>query len=135
MKPLLAWTAQAAALLAGAAVLAAPLACLAALSAPLHSPGYAARFLCPPGSLLESEWYQATYNEPGERTLSVTCVDAAGQPVAANPRDERTLLNGVGLYFPVCFAPVLVLGAILLLAVNGLLRARRPRAAKRADPA
>lgn len=121
-------------LLVLASLIAAPLACVATLTAPLHSPGCAAQVLCPPGSQLESEWYESTYNQPGERTLSATCVDSQGQPVAANPQDERTLLNGARLYFPVCFAPVLVLGALLLLAVNASIRARRPRTARPGPP-
>jgi hypothetical protein len=116
-------------LLIGAALLAVPLACLATLSAPLHSPAYASRVLCPPGSLIESEWYQATFNEPGERTLSVNCVDGQGNPVEANPRDATTLFNGTRLYFPVCFGPTAILGLIGLLLVNYGLRRRRPAAA------
>ncbi len=112
-------------LLIGAALLAVPMACLATLSAPLHSPAYASEVLCPPGSLIESEWYQATHNEPGERTLSVNCVDGQGNPVAANPRNETTLFNGTRLYFPICFGPTAALGLIGLLLVNFALRRRR----------
>ena len=66
--------------------------------------------------------------QPGERTLSVTCVDGQGNPVEANPRDERTLAAGIGLYFPVCFGPTAALGIVGLLLANGLLQARRRRA-------
>ncbi len=125
---------QALLLLVGAALLAVPLACLATLTGPLHSPAYAARVLCPPGSQLESEWYAATYNEPGERSLSVTCVDGQGNPVEANPRDERTLAAGIGLYFPVCFGPTAILGLIGLLLTNFFLRRRRGPAAPPAAP-
>jgi hypothetical protein len=127
MKTATGCAAQAVLVLALASLAAAPLACLATLTAPLHSPGYASRVLCPPGSQLESEWYQATFNEPGERTLAVSCVDAAGNPVAANPRDEITLLSGTVLYYPVCFVPLIVLGLLALAAANGLLRALRPK--------
>jgi hypothetical protein len=101
---------------------------MSTLTAPLHSPGFAAKVLCPDGSQLESEYYQATYNEPGERSLSVSCVDSQGNPVQANPRDERTLASGIQLYFPICFAPFLALGVIVLLIVNGVLWALRRKA-------
>jgi len=114
-------------LLIAAGLLAIPLACLSTLTAPLHSPGFAAQILCPEGSQLEGEWYQATYDEPGERSLSVSCVDSQGNPVPANPRDERTLVSGTRLYFPVCFVPILVVGGIVLLAVNGGLWTLRRR--------
>ncbi len=128
MKTVIGCAAQVILLAVIAVLIAAPLACVATLTAPLHSPGYAGRVLCPPGSQLESEWYQATYNEPGERTLSVTCVDSQGNPVPANPRNETTLFNGIGLYFPVCFVPIIGLGAVALLVMNGLMRAVRSRA-------
>ena len=104
---------QALLLLVGAALLAVPLACLATLTAPLHSPAYGARVLCPPGS------------QPGERTLTVTCVDGQGNPVPANPRDLTTLTAGLSLYFPVCFGPTAILGLIGLLLVNFFQRRRR----------
>ena len=116
-------------LLVIASLLAVPLACLAILTAPLHSPDYAARVLCPPGSQLESEWYRASWNTPGERTLSVTCVGPQGKSVPADPRDRTTLFKGIQLYFPVLFLPILVFGAIILLAVNWLIWASRPKAA------
>jgi len=118
-------------LLVLACLLAVPLACFATLTAPLHSPGYAAEVFCPPGSQLKSEWYQATYNRPGERSLSVSCVDAAGNSVPANPRDETALVNGIRLYFPVCFLPIIAIGLIILLTFNGLVRwVRRRRPGK-----
>jgi len=120
-------------LLVFACVLAVPLACFATLTAPLHSPGFATDFLCPPGSQLESEWYQATYNKPGERSLSVTCVDDAGNTAPANPLNETTLLNGILRYFPVCYIPIIVIGAVILLAFNGLVRWMRER--RRIEPA
>ena len=129
MKTAAGCAAQSIFLIVIASLLAVPLACLATLTAPLHSPGYAVQVLCPPDSQLESEWHQATYNEPGERTLAVTCVDSQGNPVPANPRDEITLFNGILLYFPVCFVPTIVLGAIVLIAANLLVKAIRLRAA------
>lgn len=129
MKTVTGCAAQSILLLVIASLIAVPLACIATLTAPLHSPGYAVRVLCPPGSQLESEWYQSTHNKPGERTLSVTCVDSQGNPVPANPRNETTLFNGIVLYFPVCFVPIVALGAIALIVVNGLIRARGPKAA------
>jgi len=114
-------------------LLAVPLACISTLTAPLHSPGYAAQILCPEGSQLESEWYQATYDEPGERSLSVSCVDSQGNPVFANSRAEKTLVSGIRLYFPVCFAPILVVGGIILLAVNGGLWTLRRRTGNMSD--
>ncbi|MCI0395235.1 MAG: hypothetical protein L0332_04220 [Chloroflexi bacterium] len=128
MKAITGCAAQSLLLLVIAGLAAVPLACLATLTAPLHSPGYAGRVFCPAGSQLEGEWYQTTYNEPGERTLSVTCVDAQGNSVPANPRNETTLFNGIRLYFPVCFVPIVVLGALALVVVNGLIRVVRRKA-------
>ena len=108
-----------------AALMAVPLACLAALTAPLHSPGFAAELLCPPGSQPETEWYRATYNEPGERTLTVLCVDTLGNRVPANPSDASTLVKGIRLYFPVVFLPVFIIGAFALVVMNLLLAALR----------
>lgn len=134
MKTVAGFAAQAFIVVALAALAAAPLACLATLTAPLHSPGYASRVLCPLDSQLESEWYRATYNEPGERTLAVTCVDADGNSVPANPRDEITLLSGTVLYYPICLVPLLLVGVVALIGLNLLLRALRPKARRGAAP-
>jgi hypothetical protein len=112
-----------------AAVIAIPLACLATMTAPLHSPGFASKIICPPGSHVQSEWYQASYDQPGESSLAVTCVDAQGNPVPANPYNVTTLINGIWLYFPVCFIPLIVPGALVLLVLNGLIVAVRRRKA------
>jgi hypothetical protein len=133
MKTLTGCGLQSILLLIIACLLAVPLACLAALTAPLHSPGYASSFLCPAGSQLESEWYQATYNKPGERSLSVACVDDAGNTVPANSLDGATLFDGILRYFPVCFIPIIVAGVVILLLLNGLLRWMRER--RRTGPA
>ncbi len=128
MKPIGIYTVMGILLLVAAALAAVGLACLATLTAPLHSPGYAAEFLCPPGSQLFSEWYRATFNEPGERTLSVTCVNFDGEPVPGNQRNERTLFKGVRLYFPVFFAQLLALGAIGLAGAAWLVNFLRSKA-------
>jgi hypothetical protein len=129
MKPVAGCVTGSVLVLVIAGLLAIPLACLATLTAPLHSPAYASRILCPPGSQLESEWYRATYNEPGERTLSATCVDAQGNSVRANGRDEKTLVRGIELYFPICFVPLVALGALAFIVAYGLAQARSSRVA------
>jgi hypothetical protein len=99
-----------------------------AFTAPSHSPGLVQELMCPPGTVLESEWYQATYNEPGERTLSVTCVDASGLSVARINEDSGRLTL-IGRFTTLCaggtFCPLslLVLGRGVFLA-----RRRRPAA-------
>lgn len=133
MKTAVGCLVQSVTLLFLASLVAVPLACLSTLTAPLHSPGYAAQVFCPEGSQLESEWYQATYDEPGERSLSVSCVDSQGSPISANPRDEKILVSGIRLYFPICLAPVLVVGGIVLLAVNGGLWVLRRRTGNKSD--
>ena len=98
-----------------------------AFTAPEHSPGWVEELMCPPGTQLESEWYRATYNEPGERTLSVTCVDAEGRSV---PRinEDAGMLTLIGRFGAICvsgtFCPLSVLVLVL-----GLFLARRRRAA------
>ncbi len=103
-------------LLGVAAVVGLFLGFILAFTAPTHSPGWVAELMCPPGSQLESEWYRATYNEPGEQTLSVTCVDESGLSV---PRinEDGGMLTLIGRFSAICvsgtFCPLSLLVLIL----------------------
>ena len=88
-----------------------PLACIAASTAPLHSPGLAEEFSCPPGAQLRSEWYQASWNRPGEKTLAVSCVDAQGNELPMLPQDTKWWLSGLATYFPYFAIPLLAIFA------------------------
>ncbi len=118
MKKAIGCSAQIVLLLGVAAFLAAPLACAATATAPLHSPQIAERFSCPPNTHMKAEWYQATWNHPGEQTLSVTCVDAQGNESPTLPQDAKMLWKGVTVYFPYVFIPLLAIGAVILLGLN-----------------
>ena len=89
MKKALGCSFQIVLLLAAASLLAAPIACLAAVTAPLHSPQLAEEFTCPPNTRLVTEWYRATWNEPGEQTLAAWCEDAEGNKFDTLPQDEK----------------------------------------------
>jgi len=103
-------------LLGVAAVVGLFLGFLLAFTAPLHSPGWVEELMCPPGTQLESEWYRATYNEPGEQTLSVTCVDAQGFS-APLINEDGGMLTLIGRYSLICvsgaFCPLSLLVLIL----------------------
>jgi len=118
MKKAIGCSAQLVLLLTVAVLLAAPLACLAAVTAPLHSPQLAEKFTCPPDTHLVTEWYQATWNEPGEKTLSAWCEDAQGNEYDTLPQDSTTLWRGLAVYFPYVFIPLLVIGALILFVLN-----------------
>jgi len=98
-----------------------------AFTAPLHSPGLVAELMCPPGTQLQSEWYRATYNEPGEQTLSVTCVDASGFSV---PRinEDAGMLTLIGRFSLICVGGMFCPLSLVALVI-GLLFARRRRPA------
>jgi len=95
-----------------------PVACVASATAPLHSPKIAESFVCPPETHLVSEWYQASWNHPGEKTLSVTCVDVEGKTVPTLPQDDELLWKGTTVYFPYIFIFLLIIGFLILLALN-----------------
>ncbi|MDD2921207.1 MAG: hypothetical protein PHQ36_02880 [Anaerolineales bacterium] len=118
MKKALGCSVQTVLLLTLAVLVAAPLACLAALTAPLHSPKLAESFVCPPDTRLVTEWYQATWNKPGEKTLSAYCADAQGNETPTLPKDSKMLWKGVTVYFPYLFLPLLVIGALILTMLN-----------------
>ena len=118
MKKVLGCSAQLVLLLTVAALLAAPLACIATVTAPMHSPQIAEKFACPPNTHMKAEWYRATWNEPGEQTLSVTCVDAQGNETPALPQDTKMMLAGTWTYFPYLFLPLLAIGAVILVGLN-----------------
>ena len=120
MKKAIGCSAQLVFLLAIAALLAVPLACFAATTAPLHSPKLAGQFICPPDTTLVTEWYQATWNEPGEKTLAAYCVDAQGNESPTLPQDSKMLWKGTTVYFPYLFIPLLILGALVVSVLNAL---------------
>jgi hypothetical protein len=96
-----------------------------AFTAPLHSPGWVEELMCPPGTQLESEWYRATYNEPGEQTLSVTCVDAQGLSV---PRinEDAGMLTLIGRFSAICVGGLFCPLSLVVLML-GVFIARRKR--------
>jgi hypothetical protein len=120
MKKALGCSAQIVLLLVAAALIAVPLACIATATAPMHSPQLVEQYLCPANTHLEADWYRASWNHPGEKTLSVTCVDAQGKIFSTRPQDAEFWLGGTWIYFPYVFIPMLVLGAILLAVLNAL---------------
>ena len=120
MKKAIGCSAQIVLLLTVAALLAVPIACIAAVTSPMHSPKLAESFTCPPGTSLVTEWYRATWNEPGEQTLSAWCVDAQGNKLETLPQDERMFIQGTGVFFPYAFVPLLVIGALILAVLNAL---------------
>jgi hypothetical protein len=120
MKKAVGCSAQIVLLLTVAALLAAPIACIAALSAPMYSPEMAESYTCPQGTRLVTEWYRATWNEPGEQTLAAWCEDAQGNKLDTLPQDEKTLLTGTKVFFPYAFIPLLIIGALILIVLNAL---------------
>lgn len=120
MKKAIGCSAQIVLLLTVAALLAAPIACLAAVTAPMYSPEMAESYTCPQGTRLVTEWYRATWNEPGEQTLAAWCVDAQGNKLDTLPQDEKTLLTGTKVFFPYAFIPLLVIGAGILAVLNAM---------------
>jgi hypothetical protein len=120
MKKAIGCSAQVFVLLALVTLTALPIACIAAATAPMHSPNLAESFVCPPDSKLEAEWYQATWNHPGERTLSVVCIDAQGKTLSTLPQDSRFWLGGLKVFFPYAFIPILMVGALILVVLNAL---------------
>ena len=120
MKKAIGCSAQIVLLLTVAALLAAPIACLAAVTAPMYSPEMAEAYTCPQGTRLVTEWYRATWNEPGEQTLSAWCVDAQGNKLDTLPQAEKTLLTGTQVFFPYAFIPLLIIGASILIVLNAL---------------
>lgn len=120
MKKAIGCSAQLVLLLTVAALLAAPIACLAAVTAPLYSPKMAESYTCPSGTRLVTEWYQATWNEPGEKTLSAWCEDAQGNKLDTLPQDEKLMMAGTKVFFPYAFIPLLILGALILVVLNAL---------------
>lgn len=120
MKKALGCSAQMVLLLAFAILLAAPIACIATATAPMHSPELAEPFICPPGTRLVAEWYQASWNHPGEKTLSVVCEDAQGHVSATLPQDSNFWFGGMRVYFPYAFIPLLGIGVVVLAVLNAL---------------
>lgn len=118
MKKAIGCSAQLILLLVAVSVLATPMACIATATAPLHTPKLAESFVCPPHTRLVTEWYQATWNRPGEKTLAVYCVDEQGNELSTLPQDEKMFAKGIPVYFPYAFIPLLALGAIVLLVLN-----------------
>jgi hypothetical protein len=118
MKKAIGCSAQIVFLLAVAALIAVPIACIATATAPLHSPQLAEQFTCPPETKLVTEWYQATWNAPGEQTLSAWCEDAQGNKLDTLPQDEKMFLTGTKVFFPYAFIPLLVIGALILGGLN-----------------
>lgn len=118
MKKAIGRSAQIVFLLAVAALIAVPIACIATATAPLHSPALAEQFTCPPGTTLVTEWYQATWNHPGEKTLAAWCEDAQGNKLETLPQDEKMFLAGTKVFFPYAFIPLLVIGALILGGLN-----------------
>ena len=120
MKKAIGCSAQLVFLLVVAALLAAPIACIATATAPLHSTELAEQFTCPPNTRLVTEWYRATWNEPGEQTLAAWCEDAQGNKLETLPQDGKMFLSGIKVFFPYAFIPLLVLGALLLAVLNAM---------------
>jgi hypothetical protein len=118
MKKAVGCSAQIVLLVVVAVLIAVPLACVATATAPIHSPKIAEKFSCPPDTHMKAEWYRATWNAPGEQTLSVTCVDAQGNETSTLPQDGKMMLAGTWVYFPYLFIPVLVIGAVILAGLN-----------------
>lgn len=120
MKKAIGCSAQIVLLLAVSALLAAPIACLAAITAPMYSPKLAESYTCPPGTRLVTEWYQATWNEPGEKTLSAWCEDSQGNEFDTLPQDEKLMIAGTKVFFPYAFIPLLLIGAFILAILNAM---------------
>ncbi len=120
MKKALGCSAQIVLLFVIAVLLAAPAACIATATAPMHSPHLAEPFLCPPGTGLVAEWYQASWNHPGEKTLSVVCEDAQGKSLPTLPQDLNFWFGGLRVYFPYAFMPLLGIGVVILMGLNML---------------
>lgn len=100
MKKAIGCSAQLVLLLTVAALLAAPIACIAAVTAPLYSPEMATSYTCPPITRLVTEWYQATWNEPGEQTLAAWREDAQGNKLDTLPQDAKLMAAGTKVFFP-----------------------------------
>lgn len=120
MKKAIGCSAQLVLLLVVAVLLAVPIACIATATAPLHSPKLAEQFTCPPDTRLVTEWYRATWNEPGEQTLAAWCEDAQGNKLDTLPQDEKMFLSGIKVFFLYAFVPLLVIGALVLAVLNAM---------------
>ena len=60
------------------------------LTAFFISPAMVAKFECPPGSTVKSEYVQMTYDRPGEKTYTFQCLDQNGQVVPTLPKEQIT---------------------------------------------
>ena len=120
MKKAIGCSAQLVLLLTVAALLAVPIACFAAVTAPMYAPEMAESYACPPGTTLKTEWYRATWNEPGEQTLSAWCEDEQGNKLDTLPQDEKMMAAGTKVFFLYAFIPLLILGALVLIVLNAL---------------
>lgn len=120
MKKVLGCSAQIVLLLVVAVLIAAPLACIATATAPIHSPQLAEEFVCPPETRLVTEWYQATWNEPGSKTLAAWCEDAQGNKLDTLPQDEKMMWKGTTVFFPYAFIPLLLIGILILIVLNAM---------------
>ena len=72
---------------------------IGAMTAPMHSPALAEKAFCPEDTTIEVDSYQSTWNEPGESTISVSCVDATGNHYSATEGNEGALLALIGRFF------------------------------------
>lgn len=91
---------------------------IATVTVPLHSPEVASQLVCPTGTHLVSEWYQASWNHPGEKTLRAWCEDAQGHQLDTLPLESDALMTGIQIFFPYIFIPTLIIGGIILVIVN-----------------
>ena len=96
------------------AIIALPFTCMLIALSPLIAPWLVEKRACPPGTHLKTGWHQATWNKPGEYTLTVDCVDAHGQTVPRLPDSNKIGVVEFLIYYATCFVAIVLVVELFL---------------------
>ncbi len=76
--------------------------------AALLSPQMVSRIDCPAGSTAKTEWIQQSFDQPGQKTLIVSCLDSSGNSVQPLT-DAQSRAIGYRYFFPIGAAVMFVI--------------------------
>jgi hypothetical protein len=62
------------------------------------SPQFLTQIQCLPGSTIKKEWVQQSFDQPGQKTLTLQCVNQSGTPVHMRPDAEVRALEYTYFY-------------------------------------
>lgn len=74
----------------------------------LLSPQMVSRIDCPSGSTAKTEWIQQSFDQPGQKTLTISCLNAAGNSVQPLT-DAQSRAIGYRYFFPIGVGVMLVI--------------------------